>query len=236
MPGMADWRNEANGQRKGLELQYDPSLKDKKVGGQFVEDTENLDGILKYTKFTKQIADNYIQTIVHELAHKLEYNLNVTDLILLYRHLLARMKSQTTSTYDTSEKTYLAFDLWIPEDTQTAQEMHIDLHKLAYACVANNAILDSKRSQGTEFLSTTAEFMSQINRAQGLINHDPMRVALFFYFAHPVIFRKIATKFAEKSNVRRLSPLSLEKLLHVDINTSQPPIAPPPLSTTSCRI
>lgn len=70
---------------------------------------------------------------------------------------------------------------------------------------------------GTEYLSTSAEMLSHEDTAGILINHDPVKCAIFLKLANPAKYGDVKTAFESDPNVSAVNPNpDLDRMLHMD--------------------
>lgn len=187
--------------------------------GQFSEN--NNGGIIRYGSLPKYSA---ISTLVHELGHKLEFELSAEDMVKLYRGLLARTKNAQLEP-SPSDRSYHELSLFLPQlEAALSTNPSSVSTKLSYPGVIING-LDVNKTQATEFLSTTAEKLvgqgyvaESVEEMQDIILEDPLRVALFLKFANPALYTEVSQLFERQMQQTSASEASksLDEILHVD--------------------
>ena len=200
--------------------------------GQFVGDiATHKGGVLNYRGAigNRSWQRDAVATLVHEMGHKMEYNLDVVSMVQLYRSLLSRTKSEQLI-IPLSGQRYRALDLFLPNLPEEEIGQPITGKPRYAGTITQEGILNMMKSQSTEFLSTTAEELvndaemsarsnQETTELPSLIEKDPLRVALFLKFANPNYYQAVSKEF--ENQIRSEHPEgkvpSLDKILHVDL-------------------
>ena len=185
------------------------------------------------------------RTFSHELAHQMESYLGVEEMVALYRGLYARTKDVPHKDYNkhnipepgiaqTGSPAHPDYGLDLhlpdletgfkashtsisPEDDQSlASQKHGYVGTIGKYKRDADFSVNVQETYGTEFLSATAELLSEKDFAETLVATDPLRVALFFNIVNPTLYTSVKSAFAAKVKADGLSDTDLDKLLHAD--------------------